>query len=103
MPAHRSLHASSLRHRLAVASRVGAALLGGYGLVVAFAVAFARVVHLPAGEALNTAALPAFLLYPAAAVWAFYASTATRAWLGIGLLAIAFAALAWLLGAAPSA
>ncbi|MDF3057047.1 MAG: hypothetical protein K0R17_1262 [Rariglobus sp.] len=100
---HRSRHASSVRHRFAVASRALAALVGGYGLATAFTVALGRALELPKEEVVNTAALPAFLLYAGAAVWAFYASNATRAWLGIGLPAAVLALVAWLLRATPAA
>lgn len=103
-PAHRHGHSHSpVRHRFAVASRALAALVGGYGLATAFTVALGRALALPKEEILNTAALPAFLFYAGAAIWAFYASTAMRAWLGIGLPAAVFTLAAWLLRAAPAA
>lgn len=92
-----------MRHRIAVASRALAALVGGYGLATAFTVALGRALSLPKEEILNTAALPAFLLYAGAAVWAFYASSAVRAWLGIGLPAVILSLIAWLLRTAPAA
>jgi hypothetical protein len=91
-----------VRHRFAVASRALAALVGGYGLATAFTVAFGRALALPKEEIVTTAALPAFLFYAGSAVWAFYASSATRAWLGIGLPAAVFALVAWLLHTAPA-
>jgi hypothetical protein len=91
-----------VRHRFAVASRALAALVGGYGLATAFTVALGRALALPKEEIVTTAALPAFLFYAGAAVWAFYASTAARAWLGIGLPAAAFALVAWLLRTSPA-
>lgn len=103
-PAHRhGSHRSPRRHRLAVASRVFAALLGGYALATATTVALARVISAPRDELLQTAALPSFLVYVAAAVWAFSASTPTRAWLGIALPALVLALLAWLLRTSPAA
>jgi hypothetical protein len=93
---------SSVRHRCAVASRALAALLGGYALITAFIVAFARMLDLPGTDAINVAATPCFLLYLGAAMWAFYAATATRAWIGICAPAVVFALLAWLL-ASPAA
>lgn len=93
---------SAVRHRFAVASRALAALLGGYALVTAFIVAFARALDLSGSDGVNVAALPCFLLYLGAALWAFYAATATRAWIGIGAPAVVFALVAWLL-ASPAA
>lgn len=100
-PTHRHGHPHSpVRHRFAVASRALAALVGGYGLATAFTVALGRALELPKEEIVNTAALPAFLWYAGAAVWAFYASTSARAWLGIGLPAAVLTLAAWLLRAA---
>lgn len=58
-----------------------AALLGGYMLAAASSVALALATASPA-EAYH-AALPGFVLHVGAALWAFAAPTATRAWAGI--------------------
>gem|GEM_PF-163283 len=100
-PDHLALAPAAMRprHPLALASRIVAALLGGYALATAFTVALGRSLSLPGDDAFHTAALPAFLLYLGAAIWAFYAATATRAWLGVAAPTAVFAVLAWWLRA----
>jgi hypothetical protein len=77
--------------------RTAAALLGGYLLTIAFTMATARGLQLagwPRGEALLVAALPAFVVYLLAALRAFCATTAARAWAeqaGATLLLVALA------------
>lgn len=79
------------RSRWSVASRALAALAGGYLLAAASTVALAQTTAAPA-EAYH-AALPGFLLHVGAAVWAFAAPSATRAWAGILLPTLACALL----------
>ena len=66
-----------------VASRVGAAALGGYALAYAFTACLTVLLPLPKTEAILTAAMLSFLLYAGAIIWAFTASTSWRAWLGL--------------------
>jgi hypothetical protein len=77
-------------YRRSVAARTVAATLGGYGLAALCTAALALLSDAPREEAIAVAVLPAFLLQLAAAIWAFWAPTALRAWLGIGLPASAF-------------
>lgn len=91
------------RHRLAVAARIAAAALGGYALAAFFTTTIALLVRTPREEAAALGAVPSFLLFAGAVVWAFAARTTARAWLGIGLPALALAAVTWWLarGATP--
>ncbi len=77
-------------YRRSIAARAVAATLGGYGLAALCAAALALLSDAPREEAIAVAALPAFLLQIAAAIWAFWAPTALRAWLGIGSPALVF-------------
>lgn len=83
------------RDRLAVASRAAAGILGGYALAAFFTTTVALLSRAPREEAALLGAVPSFLLFALAIVWAFAARTATRAWAGIGLPALALAALTW--------
>lgn len=66
-----------------VASRVGAAALGGYALAYASTACLTVLLPLPKTEAVLTAAMLSFLLYAGAIIWAFAAATPWRAWLGL--------------------
>lgn len=96
-----------LRHRLSVASRVLAAVFGGYALAAAVTVflsfALARAGILARADAVLTATLTSFAVCAGAALWVFAAPTAGRAWAGIAVPAVVLGAMAWLLrsGAAP--
>jgi hypothetical protein len=86
--------------RLAIASRLGCAVLGGYALAAAgtaaFAVALPRV-GVARADAVLFATLFSFILYAAAVLWAFAARSAWRAWTGLLLPLLACAAITWLL------
>lgn len=92
----------NISHRLAVASRVLAALAGGYLLANAFAILLARLLLVTSmmsrADGVLTAVILSFLVYAGAVLWAFATRNATRAWAGLLLLAGAFGAIAWLLG-----
>ncbi len=73
-----------------VASRVCAALFGGYATASVVSMLLARVMPLPKAEATTSAILLTPILYLAAILWSFSAASPTRAWaLLIGLTAIA--------------
>ncbi|WKB55603.1 DUF3649 domain-containing protein [Eleftheria terrae] len=74
---------SRLRRRLAVASRVLAAIGGGYALSALAATVMA--IHLPTSrvEAAVAGMLASFVIYTGAVVWVFAARSAWRAWLGL--------------------
>ncbi len=77
-------------YRRAVASRALAATAGGYALAALCAAAVALLSGAPRDEAIALAVLPALVAQIAAAVWAFWAASATRAWLGIAAPAAVF-------------
>lgn len=81
------------RYRLAVASRSLAAVIGGYGCAAAFAAALAVALPLPRSEAVLWGTMLSFVVWSVAALWAFAARSAGRAWLGILLPAAVFGAV----------
>ena len=90
--------------RLGIVSRALAAIVGGYALAALCSVALP--LPLARSEAVTWGMLASFAVYAGAALWAFAASTAARAWGGLALaLAVAAlpAALRWLGWMAPLA
>lgn len=85
--------------RLGIVSRVLASAIGGYAMAAALAMALAVALPLDRSEAVVTATLLGVLAMPFAAIWAFAARTALRAWIGIGAVTGAAALVAWLAGA----
>lgn len=77
-----------------VASRVGAAALGGYALTYAATACLTLLLPLRKTEAILTAAMLSFLLYAGAIIWAFAAATPWRAWLGLLAPTAVFTAIA---------
>lgn len=82
--------------QLAIASRVSAAIFGGYGLASLASIALAAV--LPGGRADGVlgAIQSSFAIYAAAILWVFSARTATRAWVGLLVPTALLGALAWI-------
>lgn len=76
-----------------LASRIVAALLGGYALAALFSVA---LLALPWArpEAAITGMVGSFLVYAGAVVWVFAVRSATRAWVGLGVAALVLLPLA---------
>jgi hypothetical protein len=84
----------------AIASRVAAALLGGYAFTWGFSALLATVqVHagIGYGDALQLAFLLAFLVYLVALCWAFAAASLARVWLTLAGGGAAMTGAAWLL------
>jgi hypothetical protein len=75
--------AASGRYRLAVFSRVMAALVGGYTLTTLVTACLALSLSLSRVESALTATLPAFLVLCMAVIWVFAARSAWRAWYGL--------------------
>ncbi len=87
-----------LRSRgLAVASRVIAAIIGGFALANLGAILLAALLPMPRGEAVTTGVLSSFAIYTAAVIWVFAARSALRAWLGLLCPAAVCALVSWLL------
>lgn len=83
---------------LPAASRALAAVVGGYVLTLAFAAALATALqhgaHWSRVEAMVSAAMAAFVVYLLAALRAFVAPSAWRAWAELLTIAATLAALA---------
>jgi Protein of unknown function (DUF3649) len=86
----------SKHHRLAVASRAVAAILGGYVLTALATATIAVFLPLLPAEASLAATMLSFALYACIVLWVFATRSARRAWAGIALSALVLAALLWL-------
>ncbi|WP_046115390.1 DUF3649 domain-containing protein [Aquincola tertiaricarbonis] len=87
----------------AMASRIVAALAGGYALA---ALASVAVLALPVSvpQAVIAGMLVSFAVYAGAVVWVFAVRSATRAWAGLTAAALPLLPLAWTVWhAAPAA
>ena len=82
---------------LPVAARVMAAVLGGYMVAHALPIALAAAMPIPRSDAALYASQGSFLVYTAAAIWAFAARSAPVAWLGLLGTAGASGLIAWVL------
>ncbi|PZA13233.1 DUF3649 domain-containing protein [Rhodopseudomonas palustris] len=78
----------------ALASRIVAALLGGYALAALCSVA---VLALPISkpQAVLTGQLASFAVCASVVIWAFAAQSALRVWIGLAIFAALLAPLAW--------
>ena len=93
----------SVGYRLAVASRVAGAFLGGYALISAVTVLLALVWPLPKAQAVLSASLLSFALYAGFVIWAFHVRRLRWIW-GVVLGGTALlSAAAWLFGAGGAA
>ncbi len=86
-------HTRTAAYRLGVASRVMAAVLGGYLLAALCSVSLALAMGQPSGEAAHFGILPSFLVWAGAVVWVFAAASATRAWAGVTVPALVIAGM----------
>src|SRR4051812_2994432 len=98
---------SEAAYRWSVASRIAAAVVGGYAftslLTIAVSVMLPRF-GLDRAQTLFAATTGSFFVYAAAIMAAFHARTATRAWIGMLLFSMAPAIVAAVLkiqGAGP--
>jgi len=86
-------------YRLAVASRIVAAALGGYVLAALASISLAWILPLARPEAVVSSMMLAFIVYLIVVLWCFACRSAWRAWAGIALptllLAVADGALYW--------
>ncbi|MBB1629563.1 DUF3649 domain-containing protein [Cupriavidus sp. UME77] len=89
------------RYRLGVASRVVAAIGGGYVLAAVATGLLAVVMPMPPAEAVMTATLLSFSLYACAVLWVFAAGSAWRAWAGVAVPAVVLGVLLAALRSAP--
>lgn len=70
-------------YRLAVTSRVLAAVLGGYIITALSSVCLTLWVPMARAEAVVTGMMSSFVVYLLALIWCFACRTAWRAWLGL--------------------
>lgn len=77
-----------------LASRIVAAVLGGYALAALTSVA-AVSLPLRTSEAVLTGMLTSFLVYTGAVIWVFAVRSARRAWAGLAVAAVPLAVAAW--------
>lgn len=84
-------------YRWAVASRVLAAVFGGYVLAALSSVCMAWMLPMARGEAVVSAMMLSFLVYLVAVLWCFASHSASRAWLGLAIPGSILGALATLL------
>ena len=83
------------RYRLMVASRILAAVIGGYALTAALSVLLALLLPVSRSEATLAATMLSFILYAVVVLWVFATSSATRAWLGLLVTALPLWLLCW--------
>lgn len=83
----------SLAYRLAVTSRIVAALFGGYLLAALTSVCFTQWLPMSRADAVITGMLVSFLAYLGAVIWCFACRSAWRAWAGIVLPAAVLGAV----------
>ena len=79
-----------------IASRVLAALVGGYALAYGFAAFFSVYLPLARPDRVAFAGMLSFAVWTAAAIYVFAASSAIRAWLWLAGLTLAMGLAAFL-------
>lgn len=87
----------SARYRWIVASRVLAAVVGGYAITSAATVLLALIWPLPQAEAILASSMLSFALYAGVLVWVFAAKRLRTVWLGLVVATAVCAGLSWLL------
>ena len=88
-------------YRLAVASRVLAAVFGGYLVAALASVSLSLWLPVARAEAVVIGMMTSFLVYLLAVIWCFACGSAWRAWFGVmvpGLMLAAVLGLAYGLG-----
>lgn len=78
-------------------ARGGLALLGGYAVAATWAAGLARLLPGGAADTALIATMLSFLVYTAAAIWAFAARSTARAALGLLMAGALGLTIAWLL------
>jgi len=80
-------------YRLAVASRVLAAVLGGYVLTSLVSICVALSLPMARSEAVLVSLMTSFVFYLLAILWCFACRSAGRAWAGMALPSLVLAAI----------
>lgn len=83
-------------YRLAVTSRVLAAVLGGYALAALASVSLTLLLPMARAEAVVTGMMTSFLVYLVAVLWCFACRSAWQAWFGLMAPSAALAAISGL-------
>jgi hypothetical protein len=83
-------------YRLAVTSRVLAAVFGGYLVTALASVCLTLWVPMARTEAVVTGMMSSFVVYLLAVIWCFACRTAWRAWFGLIVTSLVLAAAAGL-------
>ena len=83
-------------YRLAVTSRVLAAVLGGYIVAALASVSLTLWVPMARADAVVTGMMTSFLAYLGAVIWCFACRSAWRAWLGLIVPSLVLAAISGL-------
>ncbi|MHC8322224.1 DUF3649 domain-containing protein [Pseudomonas sp. GB2N2] len=86
------MKAIPVSHRLAVTSRVLAAVLGGYIVAALASVSLSLWVPMARADAVVTGMMTSFLAYLSAVIWCFACRSAGRAWLGLMVSSLMLAA-----------
>ncbi|MBB5391982.1 MULTISPECIES: DUF3649 domain-containing protein [unclassified Herbaspirillum] len=86
----------TMRYRLAVLSRIAAAIGGGYALAGLCTALLAAWLPMARADAVMTATMLSFSIHACAVIWVFAARDAWRAWIGLGWPTLALAAAYWL-------
>ncbi|MQB15485.1 DUF3649 domain-containing protein [Pseudomonas lactis] len=81
-------------YRLAVTSRVLAAVIGGYLMASLAAICLALWLPTSSADAVVTGMMSSFVFYLLAVLWCFACRTAWRAWAGVMVPSALFATLA---------
>ena len=81
-------------YRLAVTSRVLAAVVGGYVVAALASVSLTLWLPMPRAEAVVTGMMTSFLVYLCAVLWCFACRSAWQAWFGLMVPALVLAAVA---------
>src|SRR5450830_1480296 len=81
-------------YRLAVTSRVLAAVVGGYLMASLASICLALWMPTPRADAVVTGMMSSFVFYLLAVLWCFACRTAWRAWAGVMVPSALFATLA---------
>jgi len=90
------------RYRLTVASRLAAAVAGGYLLTAGATALLSLALPGPRASAVLTATMLSFSIFTAAVMTAFATSSAARAWLWLALPGALAAGAAWWLSGSAS-
>ncbi|VVO67255.1 hypothetical protein PS870_01099 [Pseudomonas fluorescens] len=83
-------------YRLAVTSRVLAAVLGGYIVAALASVSLSSWLPMARAEAVVTGMMSSFLAYLIAVLWCFVCRSAWRAWFGLIVASLLLAAVSGL-------